>query len=960
MLQISSSVQAEEPGAEADLRDSRRQLLLLTLPLLGLLALVSIPVIAAQPVVWMPELVIYAAGATVLGLTALMLRYGRISAALAAVAAPAISAGLIIVRILTLFLSGHFDIPGNSFFMPVFACLPLLYLLCFVFLDARWSSHVVGALWLCMALMITLLSLPYWQEHPVRSSLLGLMLLVWIGHGLFALLFSAGVRRQEKLLNQHIRLAESERHARAAMSESESRFRRLFDLASVSINVTDENGRYVMVNQGMVDFLGYTREELLQLDVRAVTVSSDVAEGESLIRQLAAGEIETFRVEKRYRRKDGAIVYAEIFVRELDHVPDQLRRFICVGLDITERKRAEERALESRRIRDFHFDNTPLAVVEFTSDLFIKRWSRRAEKIFGWSEAEAVGRTAEQLGLLSPAQFEVRSERVGKLFRGEMDQVSAVLPMLHRNGRQLWIEVYNSVTRDAEGQVLTMISMALDVTESQEMLRMLNESEARFRGIFNQAAVGIALLDEQGRWLNVNDKLCEIVGYSMDELLERDFQSITHPDDIERDVLLAGAVMDRSIDQYNMEKRYIRKDGETVWVMLFVRRLEATAYLPARFVSVVEDITERKQAESQIKALASTLEIKVAERTRQLREVVRAGQRRNDELTLITDMSRLLAASTDVGEAGQVVTRFLPRIFPQAEGTLYLEGRRQGQFERQVYWGHATPGQSSFALIDCWALRGGAVHHVEGEPDSLHCPHVSATHHAQPHICVPIQVFNQPIGLIELAWGRSTDGWAPEMPLVNTVAEKIGLAFGNLRLREELSRQALIDPLTGLHNRRWLETCLKERVARHARGGLGFAVLIIDIDHFKAINDRYGHEAGDAALQEIARVLGASVRDSEASARLGGEEFTILVDTQDFSEAMAVAERVRLSVQALRIRANGQDLPTVTVSIGVALYPHHGSDVTEVLGRADEALYASKHNGRNQARLPAPTSLAIN
>ncbi|MGQ0530684.1 MAG: PAS domain S-box protein, partial [Panacagrimonas sp.] len=599
----SSTTTSPIPGWGAVLLDDRRRLLLLVLPLLALLTLVSAAVISVQPKVWTAELALFITVGAGLGLMALLVQRGTLAASYAAAIAPVLIGALLLERIFVLFLSGYFDTPGSSFSMPVFALLPLLYLLCFVMLEARASIRVAILTWLLMALIITWLTMPYWHERPLRESLPGLMMLVWIGHGLFVLLFAAGARRQQRVLARHMDLASSERRAREAMSDSESRFRRLFDLAAVSINVTDESGRYLMVNQGMADFLGYTRDELLEMDFRAVTLESDVADSERQSRRVADGTIETFRLEKRYRRKDGAIVYAEIFVRELDRVEGQSRRFICVGLDISERKRAEERALESRRIRDFHFDNTPLAVVEFMPDLSIKRWSRRAEKIFGWSEADAVGQTAEQLGLFAPEQFAARRERVGRMFRGEIDHISAVLPMCHRSGRSLWIEVHNSVTRNAEGEVLTLISMALDVTEGQEMLHMLNESEARFRGIFNQAAVGIALLDDQGRWLNVNDKLCEIVGYSMDELLERDFQSITHPDDIERDVLMAAAVMDRSIDQYNMEKRYIRKDGEIVWVMLFVRRLEATAHVPARFVSVVEDINERKLAESQIKAL---------------------------------------------------------------------------------------------------------------------------------------------------------------------------------------------------------------------------------------------------------------------------------------------------------------------------------------------------------------------
>jgi diguanylate cyclase (GGDEF)-like protein len=220
-----------------------------------------------------------------------------------------------------------------------------------------------------------------------------------------------------------------------------------------------------------------------------------------------------------------------------------------------------------------------------------------------------------------------------------------------------------------------------------------------------------------------------------------------------------------------------------------------------------------------------------------------------------------------------------------------------------------------------------------------------------PHLCVPVHALGAPLGLIELAWGRTSEGWAPEIPLIKTVAEKIGLAFGNLRLREELSRQALIDPLTGLNNRRWLENALRMRVARHSRTGEGYAVLMIDVDHFKAVNDVYGHEAGDRALQEIGAVLARSVREGEAAARFGGEEFTVVLDTSSGAEAQGAAERIRLAVTALRVRLKERDLPPLTVSIGVAIYPRDGEDAQTVLERADEALYVSKRNGRNQVRV---------
>lgn len=936
--------------------DDRAPLLFIVLALFVALATLNIFVIALQPGASSAELLLFAATGVGFLCIAVALRRGWLSYAPAASTTLALLGMLIIERILSLFLGDYLADPARSLFMPVFAYLPLLYLMCFVLLRPARALTAALGLWLAISALVTVLSLPFWNETPLRSSLPATLSFLWLGHAIFVAVFAATARHQRQLTARLDLQAAAQQRLLDEVRASEAGFRSVFDLAAVGINVTDAAGRYVMVNQRMVDMLGYTREELLRMNFRDVTAPDDLAPVVRLSDQVSERTLERFRVEKRYLSKGGRIVHAEIFVRELEGQTDGQRRFICVALDITERKRAEAAATEHRRIRDFHFDHTPLGVVEFGRDMRIRRWSKRAEKMFGWTEAEVLGRSAEEIGVIPPDQALARAERVRKMLEGGQDHLSAVVPMVHRSGRRLWIEVHNSITRDAQGQPSTLISMSLDVTESQDMLRMLNESEARFRGIFNQAAVGIAVLDAEGRWLNVNQKLCEITGYPLEELLEISFQSITHPDDLERDLHMARAAMDRTIDQYSIEKRYIRKGGAEIWVQLFVRRLEATAETPARFVSVVEDISERKAAEQRVRALTVSLESQVAERTAQLRDIVRAGQRRNEELTLVNEMGRLLSAANDRDEAAQVVVRYLPRIFPLADGALHLNREAGGMFERRARWGESPLGSETLNPGDCWALRRCETHHVEGEVDALHCAHVGESCRRHPHLCVPILALGAPLGLIELAWGRSAEGWAPEMPLVRTVAEKIGLSFGNLKLREELSRQALLDPLTGLNNRRWLENALRLRVARHARGGEGFAVLMVDVDHFKSINDGYGHEAGDRALQEIARVLARAVRDGEAAARFGGEEFTVVLDTLQPGDALAVAERIRQSVTAVRVDLREGQLPPLTVSVGIAFYPNDGADIDAVVARADAALYDAKRGGRNQVCLPAPAS----
>ena len=820
--------------------DGRARMLVMALPLIALMMLISTWWISAQPDFNRIEIGYIAGSGLALAMIALAFRFGRMTYVKASTTALVLVAGVLVERILRLFLSGWFDVPDRPLFMPVFSSLPVLYLMAFVLLPLRAAERVAVGLWLPISLLVTVLTVPYWDVPAKRHSLIWILCFMWIGNGIYLLIFAAAGRRQLRLV---------ERYAHLAAREGE-------------------------------------------------------------LRLIAA--------------------------------------------------QGEAQADEHRRIRDFHFEHTPLAVVEWGPDMRVRRWSPRAEQMFGWTETEAVGRKAEDLSLFPPEQLEPREKRISRMFGGEQDHGSAIVPLLHRSGRLIWGDVHNAVIRDSTGEVQTLVSMALDITESQTMLHMLNESEARFRSIFNQAAVGIALLDADGRWMNVNQRLCEITGYGMDDLLTIDFQSITHPDDLDRDLHMSRALMDRTIDHYSMEKRYVRADGKTTWVMLYGRRLDATGELPARFVSVVECIDERKAAEERVRALTASLESRVAERTAQLRDIIQSGQRRNEELTLINDMGRLLSAATNMQEAGQVVTRYLPRIFPLADGALYLAGRGQDRFERHAHWGEAAAGAAVFESSECWAIRRGEPHHVEGEPDGLHCVHAHPDTSKHPHLCIPIQALGTPLGLIELGWGRTAEGWAPEVPLIKTVAEKIGLSFGNLRLREELSRQALLDPLTGLNNRRWLDSALRMRMARHSRTGEPFAVLMIDVDHFKSINDAYGHEAGDRALQEIGGVLTRSVRDGEAAARFGGEEFTVLLDTGNPAEAQAAAERMRLAVTTLRIRIKDRDLPPLTVSIGVALYPMDGSDAQEVLDRADEALYVGKRNGRNQVRVAgAPAPLAV-
>lgn len=167
------------------------------------------------------------------------------------------------------------------------------------------------------------------------------------------------------------------------------------------------------------------------------------------------------------------------------------------------------------------------------------------------------------------------------------------------------------------------------------------------------------------------------------------------------------------------------------------------------------------------------------------------------------------------------------------------------------------------------------------------------------------------------------------------------------KLQNELRQQALRDPLTGLYNRRFLADALEREMARVSREKRPMSVIVMDIDHFKRINDNHGHQAGDLFLKAIADLIADHSRASDIACRYGGEEFLLVLPGTPLETALRRAEQLRVQCANVRIPHGGKDL-MVTMSLGVAAYPKHGSDAEGIVIKADKALYRSKQNGRNQ------------
>ena len=299
---------------------------------------------------------------------------------------------------------------------------------------------------------------------------------------------------------------------------------------------------------------------------------------------------EPFRMEYRQIARDGRIVWIRdeaVIVRDEEGIP---RFWQGVMYDITERKRAEEKLAYHARL----LENVHDAVIATDERFVITAWNKGAQEMYGWRADEVLGRS-----VLEVARTDLSDEQRAEARRllDEWDRWRAEVIAYRKDGSPVWVELTEVAVQGQEGEVTGYVGIHRDVTDHKRAERALIESEARFRAIFEQAAVGMVQFALGGGWINFNDRFCEILGYTREELSEVGFQDILLPvDDSDGDLGLGARMFSGELRDYAEEMRIRRKDGSQAWINLALSPIyssEGTEY----FIGVIEDITERKRTE---------------------------------------------------------------------------------------------------------------------------------------------------------------------------------------------------------------------------------------------------------------------------------------------------------------------------------------------------------------------------
>ncbi|MBF0255890.1 MAG: EAL domain-containing protein [Gammaproteobacteria bacterium] len=455
------------------------------------------------------------------------------------------------------------------------------------------------------------------------------------------------------------------------------------------------------------------------------------------------------------------------------------------------------------------------------------------------------------------------------------------LALIARDAAQL------ATWQNYKGIAFILVTALLLFSLLQLRQRQLQRSETRFLATFEQAAVGIALVAPDGRWLKVNRRLCALVGYSEAELLQLSFQDITYHKELDADLELVNQMLKGERDSYSLEKRYRRKDGQLIWINLTVALVRDQQGQPDYFISVVEDINQQKQAELELRIAATAFETRQA--------------------MIITDAEQSILR---VNQAFSQTTGYRPDEVIGQTPALLKSGRHETEFYQRM-WQELSRDRQWQGEI--WNRRkNGEIY-----PEWLH---ISAVLDEQGQVCNYIGAFE------DISQHKQAEA--------------------------KIHSLSYFDVLTKLPNRRLFMDRLQQALLSSKRLDQLGAVFFIDLDGFSALNDTQSHDVGDRVLIEIAQRLVRSVHGDDTVARLGSDEFVVVVENlhQNMDSALVQAKELgeRL-LAAIRqpIPINGGEF-VITASMGVSLFDGGSDSVADLLKRADASMLQVKGTGRDR------------
>lgn len=431
-------------------------------------------------------------------------------------------------------------------------------------------------------------------------------------------------------------------------------------------------------------------------------------------------------------------------------------------------------------------------------------------------------------------------------------------------------------------------------------------------------------------------------GYSRKQLTEHYWLELLHPDDAPRVQESYRRVMEGKTDRFREQFRIQTANGEWRWVLSRGQILSRDEHGRAtQYIGADTDISDQKDVEDR------------------LREAKRRAENAAQEAETIRVAGAIIASTLEISRTVEHVLQQALQVVPYDTASVQL--LKEGQLE--VIGGHgwedidsvlglrfSIPGYNPNTPV---VLERKPV--IEG---NIQQRYPAFRSHSGAHIKswmgIPLVVRGEVIGLLAFDSSKENFFTVSHLRVAASFADHVALALSNAQLYEETHRLAMEDSLTGAASRRWFFLQANQLIVQSARYKRSLSLVMFDVDYFKDVNDRHGHNVGDDVLRTIARTVAGTLRSADVLARYGGEEFVVLLPETPHRNACEIAERLRAEIDSFRFPDFAPQLREelhVTVSVGVATYDsERDSTVDHLLTRADRALYVAKREGRNRVR----------
>ena len=598
--------------------------------------------------------------------------------------------------------------------------------------------------------------------------------------------------------------------------------------------------------------------------------------------------------EEPFTTPDGNLAWARTSKVPLRDESNRVIGILGIYEDVTIRKQAEQELMESRRRAQLYLDTAGVMLIALDARGRVQMVNRKGCEMLGYSEAEILGKDWFDNFLPEPARKEVR-----KVFTKIMGGNGAPVEyfendILTAGGDVLTVAWHNSPLLDESGKISGVLSSGEDITERKKAEGALRESEERFHAYVEAASDALFVHDSSGRLSDVNWRACASLGYTREELLS---MSVF---DVETDFDLAQAkaawAQIRPGQPFTLLGHHRRKDGTTfpVEIQFGCFDLKGKRY----YMGLVRDITERKRAE---RVLAES-----QERLRAVIETALDAVVQMDAEGFVTGWNAQAEKIFGWTREEAVGRLMHETIIPQQ----YREAHKQG-------------------LKRFLAAGEGAILNTRVELMGLH---------RDGHE-FPIELAVVPIKTSAETSGKTVDKYEFSAFIHDITSRK--------KAEGLIWKQANFDTLTGLPNRHMFYDRLAQEIKKAERTGLPMALLYIDLDRFKEINDTLGHSMGDILLVETTRRISACVREADTVGRLGGDEFIIiLTELNEVRRIDALAQNI-LHELAEPFRLENE-VVYLSASIGITLYPHDAAGMEDLVKNADQAMYTAKDKGRNR------------